>query len=60
MYAGFLRIVPLVGCLEVCQHLDGPGQDTDQEEGDQQSNPDRERDQGLAVPVGAEPEYSAV
>ena len=56
MYARFLRVVPLVRSLKICQHLDGPGQDTDQEEGDQQSNPDGERDQGLAVPVGTEPE----
>ena len=60
MYAGFLRVVPLVGGLKVRQHFDGPGQDTDQQQRYQQANPDRQRNQGVTVPVGAEPEYSAV
>ena len=53
-----LRVVPLVRDLEVCQHLDPPGQDGDQKEGDQQANPDREGNQRITVPVSTEPEMS--
>ena len=60
MYAGFLGIVPLVWCLEVCQHLDGPGQDTDQQQRHQEANPDRQRKQRVAVPVSAEPTENTV
>ena len=60
MDAGLLGIVPLVGNLKLGQHFDGPGQDTDQQQRYQEANPDRQRNQGVTVPVGAEPEYNAV
>ena len=55
MYTGLLGIVPLVGGLEVGQHLESPGEDGDEEQADQERDPDRERDEGIAVPVGTEP-----
>ena len=55
MYTGLLGIVPLVGGLEVGQHLESPGEDGDEEQGDKETDPDRERDEGIAVPVGTEP-----
>lgn len=40
MNSRLLRIVPLVGSLEVGQHLEAPGEDGDEEEADQEANPD--------------------
>ena len=40
--------------------LDGPEEDAGQEQGDEETHPDRQREQGVTVPWGAEPGHDNI